>query len=95
MLAHGHNWTQRIAALPNLPRPCALATPLSSIILCRVSLLCPWLQGVQLDEAYSLSALQLALEEMPRAWAEQARRDPRTMLMKVSGKMPGRERCRA
>lgn len=40
-------------------------------------------QGVQLDEAYSLSALQLALEELPRAWAEQARRDPKGMLMKV------------
>lgn len=39
------------------------------------------LQGVQLDEAYSLSALQLALEELPRAWAEQARRDPKGLLM--------------
>jgi hypothetical protein len=41
-------------------------------------------QGVQLDEAYSLSALQLALEELPVAWAEQARRDPKGMFMKVS-----------
>jgi chaperonin GroEL (HSP60 family) len=45
------------------------------------------MQGVQLDEAYSLSALQLALEEMPRAWAEQARQDPKTMLMKVRGEI--------
>jgi chaperonin GroEL (HSP60 family) len=40
-------------------------------------------QGVQLDEAYSLSALHLALEELPRAWAQQAGRDPKGMLMKV------------
>lgn len=81
---------QRLAALPRLAAPLPICHA-SLLTPCRVSLLCPWPQGVQLDEAYSLSALQLALEEMPRAWAEQARRDPRTMLMKVSGKMPGRD----
>jgi hypothetical protein len=40
-------------------------------------------QGVRLDEAYSLSALQLALDELPQAWAEQARRDPKGMFIKV------------
>lgn len=45
--------------------------------------LCHIVQGVQLDEAYSLSALHLALEELPRAWAQQAGRDPKGMLMKV------------
>jgi hypothetical protein len=41
------------------------------------------LQGVRLDEAYSLSALQLALDELPHAWAQQARRDPKGLFIKV------------
>lgn len=43
---------------------------------------------MQLDEAYSLSALQLALDELPQAWAEQARRDPKGMFMKVGHMQP-------
>lgn len=40
-------------------------------------------QGAALDDCYSLAALALALHEIPRAWAQQARRGPRTMPMQV------------
>ncbi|WIA31642.1 hypothetical protein OEZ86_002522 [Tetradesmus obliquus] len=36
-------------------------------------------KGAALDECYSLAALALALHEVPRAWAQQARRSPRAM----------------
>jgi hypothetical protein len=40
-------------------------------------------QGAALDESYSLAALALALHEVPRAWAQQARKGPRAMALQV------------
>lgn len=47
------------------------------------------MQGAALDECYSLAALALALHEVPRAWAQQARRSPRAMPLQVGGSGAG------
>jgi hypothetical protein len=52
-------------------------------------------QGAALDESYSLAALALALHEVPRAWAQQARKGPRVMPLQVRTSMARNGRCYA
>lgn len=40
-------------------------------------------KGASLNECYSLSALSLALTEMPKVWAEQTGRAPKAVVMQV------------
>lgn len=42
------------------------------------------LQALLLDPEYGLSALAVALQEVPKAWAEQAKRSPRQLTLQVS-----------
>ena len=40
-------------------------------------------RGMSLDPGYSLSALAVALQELPKVWAEQAKRSPKQLTLQV------------
>ncbi len=45
--------------------------------------------GCVLDEGFSLSALAVALQELPKAWAGQANNAPKPMPLQVGSRQSG------